>query len=171
MKFVMTSKSIDKIQADLLVLLQFADEMPFHGYVGMLDWRINGRLSRFTMEKKFKANAREALLMPSEGRLKAKHVIVLGLGARDAFEPAFVGQVLDHMLKIIADMKVSRVCFSVGQILPGHFEWRNAVRLLQSKLFDYKEIEEVILCETEDCLREAKKRQMDFTPQIQVDFV
>jgi hypothetical protein len=171
MKFSFTSKPVDKIEAELIVLLQFEDDVPFQGLVGLLDWRINGRLSRCVLDHHYSGRAREALLLPAEGRLKAHEIVILGLGRKEAFEQAFVGQVIDHLLNMVAGMKVKQVCLSVGQMLPGHFEWRNAVRLLQSKLFDHPGIQEIILCESEDCIREARKRQMDFSPQVQVEFL
>ena len=172
MKFCFTSKPIDKIQSELIVLLQFEGDVPYQGLVGLLDWRINGRLSRFVAEKHYSGRAREALLMPSEARLKAHDIVILGLGPKEQFEQAFVGQVLDHVLKMVSDMKISQVCLSVGQMLPGHFEWRNALRLMHSKMqYDYPDINEVIFCESDECIREARKRQMDFGQSVAVDFI
>lgn len=172
MKFVFTSKPIDKIDVDLIVLLQFEADLPFQGLVGMLDWRINGRLSRFAADQRYSGRAREALLLPTESRLKAREVVVLGLGPKPQFEQAFVGQVLDHVLQMVSGMKVAQFCLSVGQMLPGHFEWRNALRLMHSKMqYDYPDIKEVVLCESDDCIREARKRQLDFGQQVRVDFM
>lgn len=170
MRLSFTSRPVDKIAADLLVLMHFEKDVPLHGLLGWLDWRINGRLSRFLMAKGFSGRAKEALLLPSEGRLKAKDVIVLGLGAREHFNEAYVSQVLDHVLDIVTKKRAARLCLSIGQILPSHFEWRNAVRLFLTKLFDHPSIAEVVLCEAEECLKEAKRRQMDFGTNVQVLF-
>jgi hypothetical protein len=170
MRLAFTSRPMDKIAVDLLVLMHFEGEIPFHGLLGLLDWRVNGRLSRFVQAKGFVGKAKEALLLPSEGRVKAKDVILLGLGCRENFNEAYVSQVLDHILDRVVKKKAIRVCLSLNQLLPSHFEWRNAVRLFLSKLFDYPAIEEVVLCENEECLKEAKRRQMDFGQGVQVLF-
>lgn len=170
MKLSFTSQEIDKIPAELIVLMHYENELPFKDLLGMLDWRINGRLSRFVNDQKFKGKAKELLLMPSEHRFKAHEIIILGLGNKQDFSQDHISQVLDYFLNTVDKKKANQVCFSLNQLLPSQFEWRNAVRLLLSKLVDYKHIQEIILREPIELVRDAKKRQINFGHSVEVEY-
>ncbi len=170
MKLSFTSQDIDKIDTELLVLMCYENDVPFKEMLGTLDWRINGRLSRSVKEKHFRGKAKELLLIPSEKRLKAAEVIVLGLGKKEDFSQEHISQVLDYFLHTIENKKMEQVCFSLNQLLPSNFEWRNAVRLLLSKLVDCHSVKEVVLREPIELVRDAKRRQINFGPQVQVEY-
>lgn len=170
MKLSFTSQSVDKIPVELLVLMHYEDDVPLKDMLGMIDWRVNGRLSRTILDKKFKGKARELLLMPSENRFKAGEVILLGLGDKSMFSEEHIGQVIDYFLQTVENKRTTQVCFSLNSILPTQFEWRNAVRILLSKLVDCKSLQEVILREPVDLIRDAKKRQIQFGPQVKVEY-
>jgi hypothetical protein len=170
MKLSFTTKEIDRIPAELMVLMYYEHDVPLRGMLGMLDWRLNGRFSRIVKRNMYNGKARELLLMPGEKRLKAKEILVLGLGKKQDFEEAHVNQVLDYFVDTIAKKKAEQVCFSLAPLLSSPFEWRNAVRLLLSKLVDYPFVREVILREPEDCIRDAKRRQLNFGPHVQISF-
>lgn len=170
MKLSFTSSEIDKVPAELIVFMCYEEDVPFRSLLGCLDWRINGRLSRLVKANKFKGQAKELLLMPTEHRLKAHEVIVLGLGKREEFCEDHISQVLDFFLKTVEKKKIEQVCFSMHELIPSQFEWRNAVRLLLSKLVDHKSIKEVVLREPLDLVRDAKRRQINFGPQVQIEY-
>jgi len=168
MKLTFTSQNIDKITTEIIVLMIYEKDLPLKNYLGVLDWRINGRLSEFLKQKKFSGKAKELLLIPSENRFKSNEVLVLGLGGKDDFEKDHISEVLDYFLKTIERKRMKQVCFSLSQLFESQFDWRNAVRLLLSELIDCKSIEEVVLCEPTELIREAKRRQLQFGPNIEV---
>lgn len=170
MKLNLTSQPIDKIPTEIVVLTHYQDDVPFKSELGLLDWRINGRLSRFIQDKHYVGKAKELLLMPSEKRLNAPEVMILGLGLKEGFQQDHIGQVIDFMLQTLDNKKHTQICCSLHQMIPSEFEWRNAVRLLVSKLSDHKTIKETTLWEPVDFIRDAKKRQLDFGPGVQVEF-
>ena len=169
-KFSFTSEPIDKIPTELLILLHYEEEVPFHGYLGLVDWRTNGKLSHLVQENKFIGKAKEMVLMPSEKRFRAERLIVMGLGGKGNFEEAFVGQVIDYVFQTASQMKTSQVCLSLSKLLPSQLEWRNAVHLFVSKLFDYPMIREIIFCEPQAVIQEAKRRHLEFGSNIEVQF-
>ncbi len=171
MKISFSSQPIDKIIAELIVLMHYEDELPFKNLLGILDWRINGRLSRFIQSQKYSGKAKELLLIPSEFRFAASEILILGLGKRQDFDETHISQVLDYFLETVARKKTKQVCFSLTQILPTEFQWRNAVRLLLSKVMEHGSIQEIILREPVEFIRDAKKRQMSFTPNVNVEFL
>ncbi|MBU0505107.1 MAG: M17 family peptidase N-terminal domain-containing protein [bacterium] len=168
MKLSFTSEAIDKISAEIIVLMHYEDDVPFKNFLGVLDWRINGRLSEIVKLNKFHGSAKEKLLIPSENRFKANEVLILGLGKKALFEKDHISQVLDYFLQTVERKRMNQICFSLSQLFESQFDWRNAVRLLLSKLIDFKTIEEVILCEPAELIREAKRRQLQFGPNIEV---
>ena len=170
MKLSFTSQEIDKVPVELIMLMHYEDDIPLNDLLGLLDWRINGRLSQIIKKQQFKGKAKELLLMPSEMRFKAHEIIILGLGKKADFSEEHINQVLDYFLTTVEKKKMAQVCFSLSQLLPSQFEWRNAVRVLLAKLIDCKSLKEVILREPAELVRDAKKRQINFGPQIQVEY-
>lgn len=170
MKFSFTSQAIDKVPAELVLLMHYQQQVPLHGLLGLMDWRLNGRLSRLIQDKIFTGKAREMLLLPAEHRFKADKLVLLGLGRKEEFEEGHIAQVFDYIFQATSKMKAAQVCLSLSKLLPTQFEWRNAVRLFVSKLFDFPSIGEVIFCEPNEVVQEAKRRQLDFGPNIQMHF-
>ena len=170
MKLTFTSQDIDKVPAELMLLMHFEGEVPFQDLLGKLDWRINGRLSRFVQNNQFQGKARELLLMPGENRFKAREVMLLGLGARQNFQQDHVSQVLDFFFQTLQKKGITQSCLSLYSLLPTEFEWRNIVRLMISKWIDYKSIQEVILREPANLIRDIKRRQIDFGHQVRIEY-
>src|SRR5438045_3947757 len=117
MKLSLTTQPIDKIPAETVVLMHYEDDLPFKGMPGLIDWRLNGRISRVVQGKRFDGKAKELLLIPAEGRFKANEVILLGMGSKDNFNDAHIPQVLDYLLEVVTKKKAAQVCFSLNQML------------------------------------------------------
>lgn len=170
MKFSFTSQPIDRVPAELVLLMHYQDQVPLQGLLGLVDWRVNGKLSRLVKDKVFSGSAREMLLMPAERRFKADKLVLLGLGRKVDFEEGHISQVFDFIFQTSSRMKASQVCLSISRLLPSQFEWRNAVRLFVSKLVDFPGIKEIIFCEPTEVIQEAKRRQLDFGTNVQMNF-
>ena len=165
-----TSQPIDKIETELLFLVHFENDVPFHGLLGLLDWRLNGRLSQLVQESHFMGKAKEKVLLPAEHRFRAQKLIVCGLGQKEQFRDSHIVQVFDYVFDTISRMKASQVALSLSHIIPSQFEWRNGVRLFVSKAMDYKGLDDVILCEPTEWVQDAKRRGMDFPGAVQVSY-
>jgi hypothetical protein len=72
----------DRVEADCLVLFVHADERPPQGAAGLVDWRLNGALSRILKDGWYRGGEGETLLLAFEKRTRAPRVLVVGLGAR-----------------------------------------------------------------------------------------
>lgn len=165
-----TSKPLDKQECRLAVVTTFLDCKPLQGNAALLDWRLNGRLSRLLMANRFTGQAKEMLLMPSEGRILAKEILVVGLGAKHTFDESQVAKFVPFLLDILNKKKTADFVMSFSDIITDHFEWRNGIRLLVSKLSDCDAIKGVKLCEREDYILDAKRRHMDFGMNVEVSF-
>lgn len=153
-----------------MVITSFADCRPLKGNAALLDWRLNGRLSRILMKNRFRGDFKEALLLPSEGRIRSREILFLGLGDQAVFNEASLSPFSHFVLEKLAQKKVTHFMISFSDIIRDRFEWRNSVRLLVSKLHDFPGMEVLTLCETEECVKDAKRRHMDFGMNVEVSF-
>lgn len=148
----------------------YSDFRPLKGISALVDWRLNGRLSQVLKNSRFGGEFGECLLMPSEGRIRTPEILVIGLGQRALFNESHVGSATQLILEKMAQKKAADFLVSYSDFIADRFEWRNGVRLLVSKLHDFEGIGAVTLSEPDDCVRDAKRRHMDFGPNVDVTF-
>ena len=72
-------------RGDLLGVYIWTDVRPLRGAAGLLDWRLCGKLSGLIQSGRLTGLDGEQLLLPSNGRLPWRLVMVMGLGARAEF--------------------------------------------------------------------------------------
>lgn len=75
-----TLPSLDRLQADTLVLFVSETDRPPTGITGLADWRLTGRISRWLARGFFSGRRGEKLLMPGLGRLSVQRVLGIGIG-------------------------------------------------------------------------------------------
>ncbi|HKX12978.1 MAG TPA: M17 family peptidase N-terminal domain-containing protein [bacterium] len=165
-----TSDPLDEIENHLAMVLTYEDVRPLRGQAGMVDWRLNGRLSELILKERFNGQHGEALLMPLQGRLPAKELMVLGMGAhsqlQDQDTPRYVSMILDKLL-----LKNNRsFSLSFSDLVHGMFEWRNAVRLFMSMLSGREEDYQISIVEPREYVDDARRRHMDFAFDVQVQY-
>jgi hypothetical protein len=79
--------TLDGLKTEVLCLIAFSDERPPRGALGLVDWRLCGRVSSLIVRGAFRGVAGEALLMPpAEQRLSAERLLLLGAGDRAALD-------------------------------------------------------------------------------------
>ena len=77
---LLTLDALDPLPVDTVCLFVSEDERPLGGAAGFVDWRLCGQLSRLLVDGFFKGTRGESLLLPSNGRIGAPRLVVLGLG-------------------------------------------------------------------------------------------
>jgi hypothetical protein len=90
------------------------EDRPLPGALGFLDFRLCGALSRVVKSGFFKGEPGEKLLVPTDGRVPAGKVFVVGLGQRRTMTPAGV----EHALASAASMVTRAGAESVALTLP-----------------------------------------------------
>lgn len=68
-----------------LVLTCFSDDRPLRGLTGLVDWRLNGQLSRLLQRDFIDGHYQEAMLTPIAGRLPFDRLLLVGMGRRAEF--------------------------------------------------------------------------------------
>jgi cytosol aminopeptidase family protein len=161
---------MDEVISQLSLITAFEDVRPLRGKAGLVDWRLNGRLSGLIRRSRFNGSRGEALLMPTGGRLDSKELLILGVGAKSALHD----QEIPHLLSMIVEkllLKGSRsFSLSLSDLIPGMFEWRNAVRLFVSMISGREEELTVTLVEEKPFVEDAKRRNMDFAYDVNVHY-
>lgn len=161
-QIVFTSRPLDRIEAGITVIPVFEDVRPLKGAAGLVDWRMNGQLSRLIENKRFSGEFEEVLLMPTAGRLRSRQLILFGVGSQEGFGDYLLPAVYRRLLNMVANKGDISFSFCLSDLIQEKFEWRNAVRKFVSKLFDYEAEFEVVLSEDYNLIQEARRRHMDF---------
>jgi hypothetical protein len=109
--------AIERVACDAAVVSLFEGDRPLRGEAGRVDWRLCGALSRLLGRGILTGAVGEAALLPSQGRLRAARVLVLGLGDATGF-----GTVDAKVFARDAVLRLARLgTASVALGLPGHW--------------------------------------------------
>ena len=81
MKITISTASPDALAREILVLGFFCDERPPKGYCGLVDWRLNGRISAEIAAGRISGNFLEKVACSFPGRLRVSQFLLVGMGA------------------------------------------------------------------------------------------
>lgn len=73
--------AVDNLNHEGLALGFFSDERPPRGYVGFVDWRLNGMISKQIANGKLTGSYLEKVLVPSDRRIPTPKILLIGLGS------------------------------------------------------------------------------------------
>ena len=79
-------RRLDRLRCEAAALPYFAEERPFRGARGLLDWRLHGRLARLRSQGRLTGAAGEGLLLPARRRTSFDKLFLFGLGSREGFD-------------------------------------------------------------------------------------
>ncbi len=165
-----TSDTLDDVDNRLALVFAYRDVRPLKGQAGLLDWRLNGYLSKLIKKHRFSGDWGESLLMPAQGRVGVEELLVLGLGKSseiaDQNLPQYVSLILEKLLR----KNTVSFCVSLSDLAQGMFEWRNTVRLFLSMLSGRERDYHIALLEPESFVEDARRRHMDFAYDVQVQY-
>lgn len=113
MDIILSKERVDGQECDLLVSGFFKDERPLKGSSGLIDWRFNGKFSRFLMEKKLSGDWNETILVPSQGRVMPRMILLLGLGELKEYRSLRLREVPLRLLQILQRLDASEICLSL----------------------------------------------------------
>ena len=90
----------DLLPGESVVALFFSDQKPLQGPAAVLDWRLDGQLTRMLLEKKIQGKAGEQVLLQSNGKLKADWILFVGGGKWHGLCEETHAALVKHMLKV-----------------------------------------------------------------------
>lgn len=80
MQIRISTKPLDVLNHECLVLGFFSDEKPPRGYCGLVDWRLNGMISTKIANGKITGIFMEKVLIAPHQRIPSSKVLLFGLG-------------------------------------------------------------------------------------------
>jgi hypothetical protein len=93
----------DQMTGDVVAAFFFADQRPLRGPAALLDWRLNGAMTRLLLEDTAQGNPGEYVLIRDNGKLQAPWVLFAGGGKRSQMAPftyaGLIGSLLEHCIQ------------------------------------------------------------------------
>jgi hypothetical protein len=103
----------DQVSGDLFVVCLWSDIRPLRGAAGLLDWRLNGKLSRWIEEGRMAGRAGEKTLVPT-ARIPWRTVLALGLGPSREFSESQFLQAVDAVFATARGLKLRTVAMALA---------------------------------------------------------
>lgn len=125
---------VDKIDADVIAVTFFEDERPLRGTAGMVDWRLNGALSRLILNGTTCGKEGESLLLATNGRMSCSRLLMFGLGDSRQFDAKRFQLAMSTFVTTVARLRFSRIAIAI----PG------------SSMFSMEKVSESIIKEFEE---------------------
>lgn len=113
MEIILSRERVDGQECELLVTGFFKDQRPLKGSSGLVDWRFNGKFSRFLMEEKLSGDWNETILVPSQGRVTPRMILLLGLGELREYGSLRLREVPVRLLQILKRLDAFDICLSL----------------------------------------------------------
>jgi len=113
MDVILSTEEPDVQKCDVLVTGFFQDERPLKGSSGWMDWRLNGMLSRFLIEKRLTGDWQEKFLIPSQGRVMPRMILLLGLGKVKEYSYLRLRELSPYLLETLKKLNTSNLCLSL----------------------------------------------------------
>lgn len=106
LRFILPSlRRLDLAATEVLVASVTEDERPVRGLAGLLDWRMNGRISGLLGNGFATGKLGEVLLIPGKPRLPFDKVILFGLGRAVDFGDRTYRVVVERVLSTLEGLK------------------------------------------------------------------
>ena len=87
MQILVDTRDVTSIPTELIVLWHFSDERPLRGTSGLIDWKLDGRISKFIMDDRITGEWQEKVMLGSFKPLVDKRLVLIGLGPQEDFNP------------------------------------------------------------------------------------
>jgi len=108
-----TDQAINQVACEGIVLHIFDEKRPARGGAGAVDWRLNGFLSRLLKEGHISGKNKEMLLLPSQGRLAAAKILVLGLGKPSRFKTGKLKTIWRQAGEALTNLHLSQLALAI----------------------------------------------------------
>jgi hypothetical protein len=116
MEVYVDKRDMLKIPYSLLILWHFSDERPLKGITGLLDWRLDAKISQLIISGKITGAWGEKVLLGEVEELQGKDVIFIGLGPMSEFEDSRMQDAGKIMANTVLKLNQKSICMS----LPGN---------------------------------------------------
>lgn len=116
MEIYVDKRDMYEIPYRLLVLWHFSDERPLKGITGLLDWRLDAKISQLIISGNITGAWGEKVLLGKVEEMNGKDIIFIGLGPMSEFEDSRIQNAGKIMANTVLKLNQKSVCMS----LPGN---------------------------------------------------
>jgi hypothetical protein len=162
-----STRGLDELQTQLLVLPFFSDERPLLGTAGLVDWRLCGALSRKLMSGYIKGSFGEKALLTTPPKLQADGLLLVGLGESSDFSSRTAKQACLLIGDALTEGKVSTAALALPGRSMGLLSALDAMQIwldcsdAARELEELSIIEEVAAHRSLDSLLDGLRRQAE----------
>ncbi|MBN2297057.1 MAG: hypothetical protein JXM72_00600 [Deltaproteobacteria bacterium] len=115
MEVYVDKRDMQEIPCDLFCLWHFSDEKPLKGITGLVDWRLDARISQLILSGKIQGSWGEKVMLGAMDALAGRELLIIGLGQLNEFEQSRIQDAGRLMARTVLNLNLNKVCMS----LPG----------------------------------------------------
>ncbi len=115
MEVYVDKRDMRQIPCSLFGLWHFSDERPLKGITGLVDWRLDAKISHLIISGKIQGYWGEKVMLGSHDALPGKEIILIGLGPVDDFGRDRMRDAGRIMARTVLTLNQTTICMS----LPG----------------------------------------------------
>ena len=108
-----SNQPINQLECSGIILHIFEEKKPPRGAAGIVDWILNGFLSRMLKRKQIRGKKHEVILLPSQGRLFAGKILLFGLGKPKTFKINDLKQTWQNAGKALVNLELYHLAIAV----------------------------------------------------------
>lgn len=143
-------RDLDSVSGELLVLTLFEEDQPPLGLTGLVDWRLDGLISRLRATTlhpdhdnpyyrglvlgRFHARAGEKLLFPAHSRVPFFHVMVFGLGTKKEYNGQRYREAVREILRSVSLLGTKQMTLQLPGWTVAGLPARRACEVFMSEL-------------------------------------
>jgi len=143
LKSRLSATDIDKIETEAIVLLFFSDERPLKGATGLIDWRMNGSISRLISEGMISGEKGEATLILPNKRIKSKKILMAGLGDSSTFGEASLKDTAIAIIRQLNKICIKNFVIAMPPLIGSHLSTADAASTLVRQLVETIETDKI----------------------------
>src|SRR4030043_2180887 len=136
MDVMLSKERIDAQDCHVLLVGIYENERTLKGSSGWIYWRLNGMLSRFLIEKKLTGVWKETTLIPSQGRILPRMILLFGLGKVKEYSYLRLRELSPYLLETLKKLDALSVCLSLPYQGSAHVDCGKLAEVLIEGMTD-----------------------------------
>lgn len=104
---------IFQVNCDVMVLYLFSDMRPPQGATGMVDWYLNGFISKLIKQGKITGEFQDIIMVATQNRIAAPKALLIGMGARRDLQVDKIFSAWKQAAQTICSTDVCQVATSI----------------------------------------------------------
>jgi len=172
MEVILTHKAFDRIPSDIASIPIFAGQFPLRQVAGLIDWRMNGRISNLIETKRLAGSVGDSLIMPTNGRLQSEAIFFYGLGHRTGWQSNHAEHNFLDWIGKLNGLNQESWLLTFGGMTENFLEWRQYLRVFIHAVAHQPQpaCRQLYVADSAPWILETKKRNMDLGDRVRLQY-